>query len=83
MPHAIVVTQKWQPTKDRKEDFFASEDDCRKGKSAIAYVIGHIPKPRFVACPILGKVIAVVPQTANASIELQKTKALRCLAQGS
>ena len=41
-------------------------------KSALADVISQIPKPRFVACSILGKVIAVVSQTAKASIGLKK-----------
>ena len=34
-------------------------------KSALADVINQIPKPKVVACSIVGEVIAAVSQTAN------------------
>ena len=41
-------------------------------KSALAVEMSQIPKPKFVACSILGKVLAVVSQRAKASIGLKK-----------
>ena len=61
-----------QPANDLEDDDVANEDDSRKMKSALADLISQIPKPRFVACSILGKVIAVVSQTAKTSMGLKK-----------
>ena len=72
MPHARVMIQLRQPTTDLEHDDVANGDDSRKVKSALADVTSQIPKPRFVACSINGKVIAVVSQTANASMGLKK-----------
>ena len=77
MPHARVMMQIWQPANDLDEVDVAKDDDSRKVKSALADVLSQIPKPRFVACSILGKVIAVVSQTAKASIGLKSTM-LQC-----
>ena len=77
IPHTRVMMQIWQPTKDLEEDDVAKDDDSRNVKSALADVISQIPKPRFVACSILSKVIAVVSQTASASIAL-KNAMLQC-----
>ena len=73
MPHARVMMRKWQPTIDLDEVDVAKDDDSRKLKSALADVMSQIPKPRFVACSKLGKVRAVVSQTASASIGLKNT----------
>ena len=67
-----------QPANDLEDDDVANEDDSRKKKSALADLISQIPKPRFVACSILGKVIAVVSQTARTSMGL---KIKRCNAR--
>ena len=72
MPHAMVIMQIRQPTNDLDEVDVAKDDDSRKVKPALADVISQIPKPRFVGCSILGKVRAVVSQTASASIGLKK-----------
>ena len=61
-----------QPANDLEDDDVANEEDSRKLKSALADLISQIPKPRFVACSILGKVIAVVSQTARTSMGLKK-----------
>ena len=61
-----------QPAKDLDDVDVAEDDDSPKVKSALAHVKSHIPKPRFVACSILDKVIAVVSQTTTASIGLRK-----------
>ena len=61
-----------QPANDLEDDDVAN-DDSRKVKATLADVISQIPKPRFVACSKLGEVIAVVSQTAKASIRLKKT----------
>ena len=68
-----------QPANDLEDDDVANEEDSRKVKSALADLISQIPKPRFVACSILGKVIAVVSQTARASMGPKKMK--RCNAR--
>ena len=72
IPQARVMMQIRQPTNDLDEVDVAKDEDSRKVKSAFADVISQIPKPRFVACSILGKVIAVVSQTAKASMGLKK-----------
>ena len=64
-------------TNDLDEVDVAKDIDSRKLKSALADVISQVPKPRFVACSILGKMIAVVSQTAKASIGLKNTM-LQC-----
>ena len=64
--------QIWQPAKDLEEDAVANDDDLQKFKPALVDEISQIPKPRIVACSILGNVIAVVSQTARASIGLKK-----------
>ena len=71
MPHARVTMQIRQATNDLEEDDVADQDGSRKMKSALADVSNQIPKLRFVACSILGKVKPVVSQTANASIGLK------------
>ena len=40
-------------------------------ESALADVIRQIPKPRFLVCSILGKVLAVLSPAANALIGLK------------
>ena len=77
IPQARVMMQIWQPVKDLDEIDVAKDDDSRKVKPALADVICQIPTPRFVACSILGKVIAVVSQTASASIGPKNTT-LQC-----
>ena len=61
-----------QSANDRIDDDVTKDDDSRKVKSALAEVISQIPKRMFVACSILSKVIAVVSQTARATIGLKK-----------
>ena len=61
-----------QPANDPEEDNVANDDQSRKVRSAFADVISQIPKPRFVACSILGKVTEVISQTASASKGLKK-----------
>ena len=73
IPQARVMMQIWQPSNDLEEDDVANDDDSRKVKSALADVMSQIPKPRFVACSILGEAIAVVSQTAQATIGLKNT----------
>ena len=68
------MTQIWQPTNDLEDDDAANEDDSGKMKSEVADVLRHIPKPRFVACSTLGKVLEVVLQAANVSIGLKKVQ---------
>ena len=68
-----MMMQIRQPANDLQEDDVPNDDDSRKVKSALADVINPTPKPRFVACSKLGKVIVVVSQTANASIGLKNT----------
>ena len=65
MPHLRLMLQIKQPTNDQENDDVASEDDSRKVKSALADIKSQIPKPRLLACSILGKMKAVVSQTAN------------------
>ena len=60
-----------------EEDDVAKDDDSRKVKSAFVDVISQIPKSRFLACAILGILIAVVSQTAKASEGLKNTM-LQC-----
>ena len=66
-----------QPANDLEDDDVANEEDSRKLKSALADLISQIPKPRFVACSILGKVIAVVSQRARTSMGLKKNVAMQ------
>ena len=50
------------------------KEDSRKVKSAEADVMSQIPKPKFVACSVVGKERIEVSQTAKASIVLKNIK---------
>ena len=63
-----------QPENDRDVVDDVKEEDSRETKSAEADVMSQIPKPKFVACSILGNDITDVSQTAKASIVLKKYK---------
>ena len=45
----------WQPENDRELVDDVEDQDSRKLKSAEANAMSQIPKPKFVACSVLGK----------------------------
>ena len=73
MPNARVTAQTSQPANDRQVIDVANEDYAQKVKSALAEKMSQIPKLRYVAC-LQSKGIAVVLQTASASIGVEKYK---------
>ena len=70
-PNARVTAQTSQPANNREVIDVANEDYAQKVKSALAEVMNQIPKLRYVAC-LQSKVIAVVSQTASASVGVEK-----------
>ena len=73
IPHANVIMQILQPSNDLEERDVARDEDSQKVKSAVADVTSHMPNRKFLACSILGRGIAIVSQTAKASIGPKNT----------
>ena len=72
IPHANVIMQISQPSNDLEEGDVARDEYSRKVKSDVADVMSHMSNRKFVAFSIPGRGIAIVSQTAKASIGPKK-----------